>query len=289
MPDLNTKQAVVLMVLSATIISTSGLVVRLLDQANDWQVVFWRGLSLALGVATIILWQHRRRAVQEFKQIGTLGVLGGVFLSGALIGYVVSIANTTVANAVFTMSSAPFVTAIFAWIVLGERISRATVLSIFVAMSGVGLMVSDGISSGNAFGNAMALFAVVSASSFMVVLRKGKSINMLPTLSVGAGVSALVAAIMVGGNITVSLFDLVLCLILGGVIATSGQAMMVAASRVLTGAELALLTLIEFILAPVWVWAFVHEVPSQMTLIGGAVVLLAVGGHAVRGMKAQRT
>ena len=79
MSDLNARQAVLLMVLSATIISTSGLVVRLMEHANDWQVVFWRGLSLALGVGLIILWQRRARVVQEFKQIGALGVLGGVF------------------------------------------------------------------------------------------------------------------------------------------------------------------------------------------------------------------
>ena len=41
------------------------------------------------------------------------------------------------------------------------------------------------------------------------------------------------------------------------------------------------LTPIEFILGPIWVWVFINEVPSAMTLVGGAVVLSSVGGHAL--------
>ena len=80
---------------------------------------------------------------------------------------------------------------------------------------------------------------------------------------------------------------LVICLTLGGIISCMGYVFFVIASRRLSNAELTLLTLIEFILGPIWVWMFINEVPNDLSLIGGAVVLSAVGGHALFSMVKQ--
>jgi len=50
----------------------------------------------------------------------------------------------------------------------------------------------------------------------------------------------------------------------------------IVASRHLAAADLTLLMLLEFALGPVWVWLFLNEVPSRWTLLGGALVILAV-------------
>lgn len=166
------KRAVLLMIISATIISTSGLIMRSLEDTSDWQVVFWRGLSLTAGMFIILLIENRRSTFKEIQSIGMLGLLGGVLFGGILICYVLAISNTSVANAVFTMSAAPFVTALLAWIVLGERILTITAISMAVAIVGVAFMVSDGITTGTAFGNVMALIAVLCIAGFVVILRK---------------------------------------------------------------------------------------------------------------------
>lgn len=268
------------MVLSSVVISTTGLVIRFIEDTSDWQIVFWRGVSLAVGMLSIVLWRHKRATLTEIRRIGRVGVLGGVFFSGALITYVLAIANTTVANAVFTMSATPFFTAILAWLVLGERIHARTVLAIAVAMAGIALMVSDGLATGAVFGNVMALASAICAASYVVVLRFGKTIDMMPTTALGAVISVIIAGLITGGVVAVPLFDLVLCLILGGVISAVAHALLVISSRQLNSAEMALLILIEFILGPVWVWVIINEVPSNISLIGGIVVLSAVGGHA---------
>jgi drug/metabolite transporter (DMT)-like permease len=48
----------------------------------------------------------------------------------------------------------------------------------------------------------------------------------------------------------------------------------------LTAAQVGLLTLLEVILAPIWVWLAFGEVPSLLSLIGGGVVLAALLLHA---------
>lgn len=268
-----------MMVLSATIISTSGLVVRSLETASDWQVVFWRGLSLSAGIFVILAFYHRRAVFSAFRTSGRMGVLGAVFYASALIFYVLAIANTSIANAVFTMSAVPFLTAILARLLLGERIGIAMALAIAVGMAGVALMVGDGIATDSIFGVVMALCAALSIAGFVIILRKGQNIDMLPTAIMGGLLSALAAIPMTQGKIGVSANDLVLCFMLGGVIASVGHTLFVYASRHLMGAELTLLGLIEFILGPVWVWVFINEEPSVTTLVGGAVVFSAIAGH----------
>jgi len=48
------------------------------------------------------------------------------------------------------------------------------------------------------------------------------------------------------------------------------------ASRHIAAAEVTLFMLLEFALGPIWVWLFVNEVPSQWTLLGGALVIAAI-------------
>jgi drug/metabolite transporter (DMT)-like permease len=60
-----------------------------------------------------------------------------------------------------------------------------------------------------------------------------------------------------------------------------GLFLFVRGSRKLRAAELGLLTLLETVLAPIWVWIGISETPSATALLGGSVVLAAVIGLAL--------
>jgi drug/metabolite transporter (DMT)-like permease len=51
--------------------------------------------------------------------------------------------------------------------------------------------------------------------------------------------------------------------------------------RLIPAAEVALITLLEIVLGPLWVWIFLAEQPGAATIAGGAVVLAAVAMQAV--------
>ncbi len=269
------------MVACSAIMSLSGLLVRSLQNATDWQIVFWRGVGLAVAMTLLLLLEHKKETFNEMRRIGWLGVLGGVFFAGTIMGFVLALTHTTVANTVFTMSAIPFFTAIMAWLLLGERIKLLTRIAILVASIGIALMVGDGLARGSAFGNLMAILTAFAFACFVVVLRKGRSTNMLASLIVAALIASCVAVFMTSGDLSLSMHDLILCLVWGAVISGISYFLMVGASRHLQGAELTLLVLLEFILAPIWVFLFVDEVPGQMTLIGGSIVLASVAGHAL--------
>jgi drug/metabolite transporter, DME family len=273
--------AIGMMIASSAVMSLSGLLVRNLEQAGDWQIIFWRGVALAVAMFAMLFFEFKGDTLREIRRIGRLGILGGAFFAVTIVGFLLALTHTTVANTVFTMSAIPFFTAVMAWIVLGERINTATAIAIFIASAGITLMVGDGLARGSAFGNMMAILAALGFACFVVVLRKGRSVNMLPSIIVAALLSSLAGAYMANGDLVISNHDLLLCIIWGAIITGASYFLMVASSRHLRGAELTLLVLLEFILAPLWVYLFVNEVPGEMTLIGGAVVLASVSGHAL--------
>mgnify|MGYP002701084954 CR=1 FL=1 len=81
---------------------------------------------------------------------------------------------------------------------------------------------------------------------------------------------------MRGRQLDVPLRDIALCLLWGGVLSGFANWMFIVASRQLIAAEVTLVMLLEFVFGPIWVWLFVDEVPTQLTLIGGSLVISAV-------------
>jgi DME family drug/metabolite transporter len=55
-----------------------------------------------------------------------------------------------------------------------------------------------------------------------------------------------------------------------------GLALLTVGARLLPPAEVALLSLLEVVLGPLWVWLAYGEKPAATTLVGGAVVTMAI-------------
>ena len=91
---------------------------RNIEVANAWQIIFYRSLFFAVSILTIIIFQNRASFYSNIKNVGYPGILGAVFYTFANIMFVHAFANTTVANALFTLSSIPFITAALAFFFL---------------------------------------------------------------------------------------------------------------------------------------------------------------------------
>jgi drug/metabolite transporter (DMT)-like permease len=92
---------------------------------------------------------------------------------------------------------------------------------------------------------------------------------------------------MMGQTVAANAHDIAVSMALGAVVLTGGMVLYTFGSRALPTAELTLMSSIENILAPIWVWLLLGETASQSTLIGGAMVLIAVMGNAVMGARRQ--
>ncbi len=258
--------------------STGGPLIRLLENASEWQFLFYRSLALATTLFLLIKIKNRD-TMALFKKAGVASVVGGLFLSFAFVSFVFSVTHTTIANTLFMMSSAPFIAGILGWLLLKEQISTVQWIAMSVASLGIIVMIQDGVSGESLFGSLTAFATAVGFAGFTVSLRWGKSENMLPAVFYaglfGVFIST-VGAVFFNKGFVVSHNDLLVATGFGTFGLGFGLILYVAGSKKIQATELVLLSLIEIILGPIWAWMFFRELPTSLTMIGGVILLSAI-------------
>jgi drug/metabolite transporter, DME family len=283
-------QGVALVLAAGSLWSLMGLGLRQIETASVWQILFWRSVGMVPVLLGFIWWTSGGRPLGQIRKVGIAGAIGGFGLVFAFAGAIYAIQTTTIANAVFLFTASPFVAAILGWILLAERVRPWTWAAIGLAVFGMYLMVREGLAMGALAGNIAALLSAVGFGAFSVALRWGKLADMLPAAMLGGVFSVLVAGaiLLARGEAIVTLpWDMGLSAAIGAVILALGMVMYTQGSRVIPAAELTLLSLIEVLLAPMWVFLFLGETASAATFIGGGVLLAAVALNAVMGARSQ--
>lgn len=288
MGQVSYTRGVILVLAAGVLWSLMGLVIRLLADVTTWQVLFWRSLGMAPVLIAFIAWRSGGRPWGRFRAAGRAGVVGGLCLVLAFAGAIYAIQSTTVANAVFLFAAAPLVTAVLAWPVLREPVRTGTWGAIALALAGIGMMVREGLAIGGGAGNAAALASAAGFAGFTLALRHGRLGDMLPGVALGgvfAAAAAAVVLVLAGDPVLIPARDIALAMGMGVVLLAGGMMAYTLGSRALPAADLALLSMIEVMLAPVWVWLVLGETVGAGTLAGGAILLAALAGNAVTGMR----
>lgn len=281
-----------LVVLAGVIWSTMGLVIRQFDLAGTWAILFWRSAGAIPVLLAVIAVNAGGSPLPRLRAVGWPGLIGGAGLVLAFTGAIFAIQSTTVANAVFLFTASPFLAAILGWLVLGEKVASTTWAAIALAILGILVMVGSGLDAGALAGNLAALLSAAGFALFSVTLRWGRAGDMMPAVVIGAALSmaAGLAGGMVSGQPVLALpaIEIALALALGAVILAGGMVLYTLGSRVLPAADLTLMSLVEVMLAPVWVFLALGETASPATFAGGAIVLAAVVLNAVAGAQRRR-
>jgi len=276
-----------LVIIGGVFLSTSGILLRNLESADGWQVLFYRCIAFSLTLFLLLLMRYRSGTYSAFKAIGKPGLWVALVLGLGSICYIFAILLTTVANAVFIIGAAPLATAFVAWIVLGEKTSRFGVVAMLVSLAGIGLMFADGLLEGRWAGNIAALGVVASFVVFLLIVRMRRGIDMLPATCLSGLVMAGVASPFVD-SFVLSQQDFIIAMLMGCLQFGVGFWCFTVATRYIMASEVALFALTESILSPIWVWIGVGEQPSLLTLGGSAIVLVCVVSYCVSGIRVER-
>jgi len=277
----NRNLSILLLITGSVGISFGGLVMRSIHNADPWQIAFYRSLAFLFSVTLFLFHRHRLEFIKNIKNIGYPGIAGGFFLMFAQLLFIQSFANTSIANALFTLSSIPFITAILAFIFLKEKISLRTIIIMIFAFIGILIMIKDGLETGGFYGNIMALVCAFSFSTYVIILRKFRNIDMLP-VNLISGVLTLIFSFVIGlGYINVPIQDILLCFLWGGVLSGFVNSVFIFSTRFLLASEATFFMLLEFSLGPFWVWIFLDETISQETFYGGIIVLISVAVYSL--------
>ena len=278
--------------LAGVFLSSGGLMVRFLGDADPWTVLFYRSLAFSVTVLLFMLWRYRGDFLQRLLKIRAIDLLVSLFLALGFVFYLMSLYYTSVANTVLLLSTGPFFAAILGLVILGEPVSRTTWLSMALAICGVAIMVSKGVSVDDALGMLLAIMAVLAYASMLVVLRSvkepdGRPREVLPAVALAGLLAALFSVPMID-SFALSHADFFVSLCFGTIQVGAGFILITLATQTVPAAQVALLSLTETALAPLWVWLVFTETPGANTLLGGAIILAAVLYNGIAELRSSR-
>lgn len=268
----------ILLALAGGLIISLDIPVIRLGDATPWAFIAFRGFGMSLVLGLILLFGRNLTDTPPHPFHDRDFVFVGILYGVSSILFTTAVFTTSTANLVFILAFNPLIAALFSWWLIGERPSLVTWIAIGLTILGVGIIVSDGVQAGQSLGDLLALLTAIFLGLSIVKTRKsGKDMSLAGTLGgLVAGLFALPMAILtlqMPGSIEWVLFNAL-------VLAPAGAFALSLAPRYIPAPQVAMFFLLETILAPIWVWLIFTEVPTDQSLLGGAIVLIAITVHS---------
>jgi len=273
MPTTSHKtKGVLLCLCGIVLLSPDSLLLRLIG-ADLWTLAFWRGGLSAVGLAVaVLLMEGRQPGQQQLLRLTRQGVVVAVSFAIANLAFIFSIQNTAVANTLVIMSLSPLFAALLSYFFFREPISTGTWLAAVAIFLGLTMVFYGSLATGGVVGDLAALVTSLCVAISLVLMREHRDISMVPALAWSSGLACL-AALPFALPASLSGTALILMLVLGLIVLPASLTMIGLAPRYLPAPEVSLILRLEALLAPLWVWLVLGEVPSRQTLIGGGIIL----------------
>ena len=256
------------------------LIMRLIG-GDMLALAFWRGVisgSIFLFLNQIFAPRSMPTKGEWFDRKGLLII---ALNAGGVLSWCSAMQHTSAANALLVLAIAPFLAAILSFFLLKERIDRVTALAIALVFAGVLVLASGSLGQGRLLGDGFALMNAITIAAYYVTLRTTGRRNMLPHLALGSILGGLLAVPFADFE-PITTTQALLIFLSSAIILPGAAGLLMLGPRYLPAPEVSMITLLEVILGPLLVWAVIGENPGQMTLIGGAIIVITVALHALR-------
>jgi drug/metabolite transporter (DMT)-like permease len=258
--------------LAALAWSSAGVLQRELTVGVGTQVA-GRAFFAALGLIAYVAVSQRNGVFRAFRATGLAGAGIVVLLAIASTSFFIALNHASVASVLFMQGLAPLLAAALGTL-LGDPVGRRTWIAMAVAFGGVAVMVG-GPGRPSPLGLALSFLMTAAFAATLVITRHRRDVSMAPATCLSQVLVVLIAAPFASFD-GVGAHNLGLLAALGICQIGLGFALLTVGARLIPAGEVALITLLEIVLGPIWVWAVLSERPSTATLIGGAVVLGAL-------------
>ena len=259
--------------LAAVAWSSAGVLQRQLTLDTPTQV-FGRAAFAGAALLVYVAIVERGRVVYAFRSVGLPGIAVAVCVAIASAGFIAALNHTSVARVLFILAVAPVLAALLARVTLGEPITRRTAVAMALALAGVAVMLGAP-GEGDLAGDGLSFLVALAFALMIVITRWRRDVSMAPATCLSQVI--LVAVFLpfatpgeIGGD------DVVWLAALGIGQIGLGFALLTVGARLIPAAQVGLITLLEVVLGPVWVWLALDERPGTLTLVGGAIVIVAI-------------
>jgi len=261
------------------LISFDAVFVRL-SGTDGFNTAFLFGLYSTIAMALFMEFTRPKGLWGELREGGWPLLALGLLMPGSAGAFVLSIKHTAVANTVMIMSGQPVLTALFSRVLLKEKTSGKLWAAMAVVICGIAVVVSGSLASGNLLGDGLALCTVVFLSLSATLLRKYKGVSRPAVVGTGGFFLALFMWVPAAPAGLPPASWLVIG-IMGLFSAPLGRVLNAMSTRYIPAAEMALITLIVTVCAPVWSFLLFGEQPPATTFVGGFVILAAISAYVL--------
>lgn len=289
--SLSVLQGSLLVLLTGVAFSFGGLAFRETDDITPWEYVVFRGLGAAVVAITLVGWRHRRRLVDELRQVEPVHVFAGALIGTTSCVFIVSLDNASVAFVLFCQAAAPIAAAYFSWLLMRERVSPRAMVATAGVLVGVAVMVSGSLSDTTIQPLGYIAFLIPLLFGLYATLVRGAA-RIDTTIPVVVSGTTMVLfgtfVTLASGGFEASGRDAAIGLFAGSVLLGIPLAVFNIGQRVVPAPETSLLLMSEVVLAPLWVWWFIDEQPSTATLVGGGVIVAVIAWFTMTRAKPPR-
>lgn len=267
------RRGQVYVALAAVAWSSAGLLQRQLSLDTATQLA-GRAFFATLALLAYVAVAERGRVAQAYRSVGLAGVGFALCLAVASGTFIAALNHTSVARVLFIQAVSPVLAALLARVFLGERLTRLSTLAMVIALAGVTLMLGAP-GGGDPVGDGLALVMALAFALALVITRHRRDVSMAPATCLSQ-LMLLVVFLPLASPADVGGEDALWLAVLGGTQIGLGLVLLTIGARLIPAAQVGLITLLEVVLGPLWVWLALSERPNTATLVGGGIIIAAI-------------
>jgi drug/metabolite transporter (DMT)-like permease len=269
----NQVKGLILTSIGVLAIVPDSILIRLI-QADILTITFWRALIPGIIISIAVMIFYRKPTIEFIKSPKPSGLIFIVSHSFGTLLFVVAIELTSIANALFIISTSPIFAAIISRIFLNEKITIRMIFTIIGALIGIGIITFGSFNNERVFavGDVAALGTAFCLAISLTAARSASNFSMIPAVGISSLATPLCILYFID-PFNLQFSDWMFILLLGVVFAPIATCLIATGPRYITSAEVSLLLLLEAVLAPILAWFILFEFPGYETIIGGIIVI----------------
>lgn len=279
----NNTKGIVITALGVFIMSLESLFIKL-TSISAFTFSFYLGIFMFVSMFLFLVVKQRDIIRDITKTSFYIFLLSAILTGSANIFFIWAIKTTTAANVVLIIGTGALFTSFFSYLFYKERIKINVLIASFFMILGLFIIFNDKLGLGNLKGNLLALLCTMTFSLSFVLMSKYTNINRV-ALTGMTGISLALIAFFVSDTISIDLYNLGVVALMGLIITPYSRVLIFNGTKFINASEVSLLMIIETIMAPIWVWMVLKEVPSTYTFIGGSIILLTLIANSIYIMK----
>lgn len=237
-----------------------------------------------VSMASTLIFKKKEFIQKALKTSFPMLIVCATLMGTSNIFFITAVKTTTVANVVIIFSTAALFSALFAYLFYREKISKNIIYASFFMFVGLFIIFNDKLEIGSIKGNIYALLCTAFFATSYVVLSKYKEMNRV-ILTAFSGIALSCISIFFCENLAIDLKTLTIVMTMGLLISPISRVLIGNGAIYISASEVSLLMIIETMMAPIWVWIFLNEVPSSYTFIGGSIIIATLIVNSIYTLK----